>query len=56
MGSVAGSWERWAADRGIATLRIRTRTTRNDARLFYEDLGFVLTKTQVVFERQLLED
>ena len=48
--------ERWAADRGIATLRIRTRTTRNDARLFYEDLGFVLTKTQVVFERQLLED
>ena len=48
--------ERWAAEREISTLRIRTRTTRNDARLFYEDLGFVLTKTQVVFERQLLED
>lgn len=48
--------ERWAADREIATLRIRTRTTRSDTRSFYEDLGFVLTKTQVVFERQLLED
>ncbi|MDP2471126.1 MAG: GNAT family N-acetyltransferase [Candidatus Palauibacterales bacterium] len=48
--------ESWALGQGIATLRIRTRTTRNDARLFYEDLGFVLTKTQVVFERQLLED
>jgi GNAT superfamily N-acetyltransferase len=48
--------EEWAAARGIATLRIRTRTTRNDARLFYEELGFVLTKTQVVFERQLLAD
>lgn len=48
--------EEWASAREIATLRIRTRTTRNDARLFYEDLGFVLTKTQVVFERQLLDD
>jgi len=48
--------EQWASKREIATLRIRTRTTRNDARLFYEDLGFVLTKTQVVFERQLIED
>ncbi len=47
--------EEWASKREIATLRIRTRTTRNDARLFYEDLEFVLTKTQVVFERQLLE-
>jgi GNAT superfamily N-acetyltransferase len=45
--------ERWASEHGIGTLRIRTRTTRNDARLFYEDLGFFLTKTQVVFERQL---
>ena len=48
--------EKWASEREIATLRIRTRTTRNDARLFYEDLDFVLTKTQVVFERQLIED
>ena len=48
--------EEWAVQREIATLRIRTRTTRNDARLFYEDLDFVLTKTQVVFERQLLDD
>ena len=48
--------EEWAEKREIATLRIRTRTTRNDARLFYEDLDFVLTKTQVVFERQLLDD
>lgn len=45
--------ERWAAARELHTLRIRTRTTRSDARLFYEDLDFTLTKTQVVFERQL---
>lgn len=48
--------EKWTSERGLTTLRIRTRTTRNDARLFYEDLGFLLTKTQVVFERQLGED
>ena len=48
--------EKWTSERGLTTLRIRTRTTRNDARLFYEDLGFLLTKTQVVFERQLSED
>lgn len=45
--------EVWAAARDLQTLRIRTRTTRSDTRLFYEDLGFVLTKTQVVFERHL---
>ena len=45
--------ERWAMTRDLHTLRIRTRTTRTDARLFYEDLGFTLTKTQVVFELQL---
>jgi predicted N-acetyltransferase YhbS len=45
--------ERWASARGLSTLRIRTRTTRSDARLFYEELEFRLTKTQVVFERQL---
>lgn len=45
--------EEWASERGLTTLRIRTRTTRDDARLFYEDLEFRLTKTQVVFERQL---
>jgi len=45
--------EEWASERGLTTLRIRTRTTRDDARLFYEELGFLLTKTQVVFERQL---
>ncbi len=48
--------EKWASERGITTLRIRTRTTRSDARLFYEDLEFRLTKTQVVYERQLGED
>jgi GNAT superfamily N-acetyltransferase len=53
---LVGEAERWASERGIATLRIRTRTTRNDARLFYEELGFLLTKTQVVFERQLGEE
>lgn len=45
--------EGWASARGLKTLRIRTRTTRSDARLFYEELDFRLTKTQVVFERQL---
>jgi len=47
--------EKWASERDITTLRIRTRTTRSDARLFYEDLEFRLTKTQVVYERQLSE-
>ena len=48
--------EKWASEHDITTLRIRTRTTRSDARLFYEELEFRLTKAQVVYERQLSED
>jgi GNAT superfamily N-acetyltransferase len=48
--------ERWAARRGLTTIRVRTRTERTDTHVFYESLGFERTKTQHVFDRPLEQD
>ena len=45
--------ERWVAQRGISKMRIRSRSTRLDARAFYEGLGYRVGKTQHVFEKSL---
>lgn len=42
---------RWAAARGIDRLRVRTRVEREDAKAFYDALGFVECKRQRVLER-----
>ncbi|MCB1036187.1 MAG: GNAT family N-acetyltransferase [Acidobacteria bacterium] len=45
--------EGWARERGIATLRVRSRTTRPRAHAFYEGLGFAATKDQRVLDKPL---
>ena len=45
--------EAWAAHRGHKTLRVRTRVTRDRAHNFYKRAGFVLDKTQHIFDKKL---
>jgi GNAT superfamily N-acetyltransferase len=43
--------ERWAEQKGCRRIRVRTNILRNRAGVFYEKLGFQLTKTQEVFDK-----
>jgi ribosomal protein S18 acetylase RimI-like enzyme len=43
--------EKWVADQETRKLRVRTRSTRDDARAFYERLGFCHTKQQHVYDK-----
>jgi len=45
--------EAWAAQRGHRTLRVRTRITRDRAHHFYKRCGFILDKTQHIFDKSL---
>jgi GNAT superfamily N-acetyltransferase len=45
--------ESWALGRGHRTLRVRTRITRERAHSFYRRAGFMLDKTQHVFDKRL---
>lgn len=46
--------EEWVVDRGVAKLRVRSRSTRQDAHAFYERLGFRSTKQQHVFDKPMV--
>lgn len=45
--------ERWAEQKGWRRIRVRTNSLRKRAGVFYESLGFQLTKTQEVFDKVL---
>jgi len=45
--------ERWVADRGIATMVVRSRITREAAHRFYLREGYTMTKTSAVFSKTL---
>ena len=45
--------EKWALESGFKKLRVRSRSDRNDARRFYENLGFAMYKEQRVFDKPL---
>lgn len=45
--------EQWVVTHGVAMLRVRSRSDRTDARAFYENLGFSVTKEQHVFDKAL---
>ena len=45
--------ERWARERGLSELRVRSRLERARAHAFYQRLGYAELKTQRCFERQL---
>jgi GNAT superfamily N-acetyltransferase len=47
--------ERWAAEIGCATVRVRSRIARERAHAFYERAGYRKIKTQHVFEKALAE-
>lgn len=43
--------ENWVGRQGVEKLRVRTRSTRQDAQAFYERLGFSQTKKQRVYDK-----
>jgi predicted N-acetyltransferase YhbS len=45
--------EEWSREKGMAVLRVTSRTTREDAHLFYLRSGFRQTKTSAMFEKVL---
>lgn len=44
--------EAWTWKRGLATLRVTSRSTRTDAHRFYLKNGYSLTKTSQIFEKR----
>jgi len=47
--------EGWAAENGCAMLRVRSNVQRAAAHQFYERMGYAVTKSQFVLEKQLSE-
>ena len=45
--------EEWAAERGAVQASVRCRTSRPEAHLFYESLGYAPAKTQIAFRKPL---
>ena len=45
--------ENWLKKSGIKKLRVRSRTERDDAKIFYKKMGFDLSKQQNVFDKIL---
>jgi len=45
--------EAWARTRGLARVRVRSNIKRERARRFYERLGYSVTKTQNVFDKDI---
>jgi GNAT superfamily N-acetyltransferase len=45
--------ERWAADHGLGTVRVRSNVVRERAHAFYERAGYAVVKRQAVFEKRL---
>jgi GNAT superfamily N-acetyltransferase len=45
--------ERWAAQKDLTKLRVRGRTSRDEAHCFYKSCGFTQSKTQYVFDKSL---
>jgi GNAT superfamily N-acetyltransferase len=48
--------EEWASEAGCLLIRIRSNTQRVEADHFYRDVGYVLSKTQGVFQKELERD
>ena len=51
--SLVSAAETWAMERGYATMRVRSNVKRVEARPFYEGRGFVILKSQNVYEKTL---
>ena len=51
--SLLAAAEKWVKARGVATLRVRSRSSRSGAHAFYERMGFSLVKEQHVYDKSL---
>ena len=45
--------EAWGRERGLGSLRLRTRAARREAQAFYRRLGFEVAKRQLQFRKDL---
>jgi len=45
--------ERWTREQGLSTVRLHANVTRTGAHAFYRALGFVTTKEQLAFRKEL---
>jgi GNAT superfamily N-acetyltransferase len=45
--------EEWARQRGLAVIGVRSNIIRERTHLFYERLGYAITKTQKVFRKRI---
>lgn len=45
--------EKWAQEKGFTKIRVRSRIERSDAKRFYEREGYLVKKSQNVFEKSL---
>jgi len=45
--------EAWAFEQGVTQTVVRCRTTRVESHKFYESLGYIQSKTQIVFRKTL---
>jgi len=45
--------EKWAKENGFINIRVRSRTSREKTRQFYESEGYIVIKGQNVFEKSL---
>jgi GNAT superfamily N-acetyltransferase len=46
--------EEWAAEQGMQTISVRSNVARLESHPFYERLGYVRTKTQHAYAKQLV--
>jgi ribosomal protein S18 acetylase RimI-like enzyme len=51
--SLLSAAEEWASARGLSKLRVRTRSSRSEAHDFYKKQGFLVTKEQYIFDKDL---
>lgn len=54
-GMLIASVEDWARSLGIPTVRLHTNIIRKEAHRFYNDLGFVINKTQYSMVKKLTD-
>jgi GNAT superfamily N-acetyltransferase len=45
--------EEWAREHGLKSVGLRSNVVREEAHRFYANLGYVMTKTQATFRKQL---
>lgn len=55
-GELVAAAERWAAEHGYLTVRVRSNVIRTDTHRFYERRGYAIVKSQISFAKTLTSD